>query len=219
MRTFSWTVGLAVMCFCVLGCTYSVGPWSGHEEEILEFQPVVAEETPAVAKSVPAPAVITTVTDTVAISEEPILETEPFQASDHTMISVVEPDIVIEPDITEEPVVAKVVTPKEVDPEAEYLSQSIIDTIGLVGEMDSNSTKRRLYIDIAKRDDIDAKAQVCLVNAVFDNLFSETAMEDVLITLIQNEKFSEEGREAIASRAEDFFTDSSKQRILSALAN
>ena len=204
MRTFAWMIGLLGICICVGGCTYSAGPWAGHEEDIQNYKSVPATPAPVAVKPVVEPMVIENVTEDVSAVEPEegmALETEPSQASDAAGGTKVE-------SVNGDEGTSNVST-----------SESIVQTIAMVGKMDSNSMKRQLYLAIAKRDDLDEKGQVCLVNAVFDNLFSDSAMEDVLITLIQNPQLTGAGREAISSRAGDFFSDSSKKRILAALSN
>jgi hypothetical protein len=187
-------VGLLGICISVGGCTYSPGPWSGHEEQIRDYKAAPAQSTPVATKPVIEPMVLDNVMENVAAVEPEdamALETEPSQASD------------AESDTTSNA----------------STSESIVQAIATISRLDSNSTKRRYYLAIAKRSDLDEKGQVCLVNAVFDNLFSDSAMEEVLITLIQNPQFSDAGRNAITSHSDGFFSDSSKKRILAALGS
>jgi hypothetical protein len=222
MRSISWMIGLLGVCIAITGCTYSPGPWQGHLEQIEEYEPllvVVEEEARLEVEPLEVavqPQIQTQVQPKITPQPlpqqvtppdiEPILETEPDQASaTEARKSTAQP----------QPVVKS--TPVEQKPPAS--DNDVISVIKSITKMDSNSTKRRLYVAIAKRDDLNDQAQIALVNAAFDTLFSETAMEDVLITMIQNPNFSTAGKEAILKRVEEFFSDSSKKRILSALPN
>ena len=84
-------------------------------------------------------------------------------------------------------------------------------------KLDSNSTRRSVYVAVAKRPDLGPNAQVRLINDTYDNLLSETAMEEVFITLIQNPAFAPAAQHAILKRADDFLSESAKQRITAAL--
>jgi hypothetical protein len=84
-------------------------------------------------------------------------------------------------------------------------------------KLDSNSTRRSVYVAVAKRFDLSPNVQVRLVNDVYDNLVSETAMEEVFLTLIQNPNFAPAAQHAILKRADDFLSDSAIQRITAAL--
>lgn len=216
MISISWKIGLLGVCIAITGCTYSPGPWQGHLEQIEEYEPlivVVEEEAnleveplevavqPQVQHKItpqPLPQPVTTP------DIEPILETEPEQASATELR-----------ESTPQPIVK----PTPVEQNTPPSGNDVISVIQSITKMDSNSTKRRLYVAIAKRDDLNDQAQTALVNAAFDTLFSETAMEDVIITMIQNPNFSAAGKEAVLKRVEEFFSDSSKKRILSALPN
>ena len=220
MRSISWMIGLLGVCIAITGCTYSPGPWQGHLEQIEEYEPLL-----------------------VVVEEEAKLEVEPLEVAVQPQIK---PQV--QPKITPQPLPQQV-TPPDIEPKLETEPEQasatearkstaqpvvkstpveqntppsdndVISVIKSITKMDSNSTKRRLYVAIAKRDDLNDQAQTALVNAAFDTLFSETAMEDVIITMIQNPNFSAVGKDAILKRVEEFFSDSSKKRVLSALPN
>lgn len=220
MKTASRMIGLIIVCTALWGCSYSVGPWEGHLEEIERYDPVlvvVEEEAklelepseiiePIPPRIIPQPQPKIQTQPSTTPNIESRLETEPEQAlttKTQTKTQRIESEI-------------KVIPQEKPLPRSENEVVSVIESIS---KMESNSTKRRLYIAIAKRDDLTDNAQVALVNSVFDTLFSETAMEDVLITMIQNKNFSSAGNNAIVKRVDDFFSESSKKRILSALPN
>lgn len=223
MKSLSWMIGLLGISIVIQGCTYSPGPWGGQLEEIMEYEPiliVVEEEARLEVEPVaplPRPKTKPRSRPLSAVSPdiEPILETEPEQAKLET-----EPE---QATVTQVQVmsdrVESVINVIPEKPQNQTSDNDVVSVIEAISKIESNSTKRRLYIAIAKRDDLNDQGQIALVNSAFDTLFSETAVEDVIITMIQNPNFSDAGKEAIIKRVDDFFSDSSKKRILGALPN
>lgn len=113
--------------------------------------------------------------------------------------------------------VQKKKTPKPGRPLPAEIQTTIAD-IDAVGNDSSLWTKQKNYKKIASRNNLSEECQHHLTHALLDNLLSETAKEDVLITLINNPSFMPSTEKIIIKRLDNFITQSSKQRILSVIS-
>jgi hypothetical protein len=208
MRVFAWTLGLLGICLILSGC-YSVGG-AGFDEKIYGYQPSLKVVQPK-----PAPAVTPSRPLADAVVEAVPLETEPWQAA--ATETPAANNITASTVPTVAPAAANTIAPVETTTTDAPPAEDIAEVITSIGKMESNSTKRHLYIAIAKRADITQDQQIQLVDAVFKNLFSESAIEDVLITLIQNPQITDACKDAIAKRLNNFISESSKTRVRAAL--
>ncbi len=96
---------------------------------------------------------------------------------------------------------------------------STIAEIDAVGLLLSESRKREAYVDLARRPDLSAEAQVRLVAAARDRLLSPSAKEEVILSLIGNPEFCGESKAMILNNLRMFLTDSAKARVLAAIRN
>ena len=223
MKTILWTLTLPVIAIS-LGC-FSLGTWAGHDERIVAWEPRLTEEAPAsppapVRSSVAAPWAVRPPDVLVATAKTPAPNTPPVEMPTEKP-SPIDPGVLIAANV-EKPAVAEPEKPVAAEPKKPVAEttppaaspESMIDD---AAKLDSNSTRRSVYVAVAKRTDLGPNAQIRLVNDAYDNLVSETAIEEVFITLIQNPNFSPAAQHAILKRADDFLGDSARQRITAAL--
>ncbi|MBN1125173.1 MAG: hypothetical protein JXA82_09200 [Sedimentisphaerales bacterium] len=101
----------------------------------------------------------------------------------------------------------------------ETSEQAVHAEIETAGKLESMWSRRQVYLQLASRRGLSDPCQQHLVNALLDNLLSESAKEEVLLQLIRNPDFSKGTRKLILQRLNNFNTASRKQRIASALAH
>jgi hypothetical protein len=107
-----------------------------------------------------------------------------------------------------------VIGPDKVEHPADEATVSLIDA---AGRLQWQSQKRRVYQEIALRDQLNDGAQVYLIKAVFENLELDSAKEEVLLTLIRNPQFAETAEKAIERRLGWLLLESSKRKIRAAM--
>lgn len=222
MKIILWTLTLGASILALLGC-YAVGTFVGHDEQIVPWEPTLTVETPT-----PPPAQLQA--QPVAAAPHAIIKAPDLLAATQTQVApapvavaapkedLPKPLLPVEPD----PNIVQVSAPEQPEKTAAPTqpampSVSAEKMIEDAAKLDSNSTRRSVYVAVAKRPDLGPNAQVRLINDTYDNLLSETAMEEVFITLIQNPAFAPAAQHAILKRADDFLSESAKQRITAAL--
>ena len=89
--------------------------------------------------------------------------------------------------------------------------------IDAVNKLISQSDKHDSYRKIAGRKNLREPAQVHLVKNVFTHLISQSAREDVLLTLIKNPNFGYEAEKEILNSLNKLISQSSRKRILDAI--
>jgi hypothetical protein len=215
MKTILWTLTLPVIAIS-LGC-FSLGTWAGHDERIVAWEPRLTEEAPApppapVQSSVAAPWAVRPPDVLVATAKTPATNTPPVEMPTEKPAPI-DPGVLIAAKV-EKPAAAEPEKPAAETTPPAASPESMIDD---AAKLDSNSTRRSVYVAVAKRPDLGPNAQIRLINDTYDNLVSETAIEEVFITLIQNPNFSPAAQHAILKRADEFLGDSARQRITAAL--
>ncbi|MBE0537127.1 MAG: hypothetical protein IH624_15810 [Phycisphaerae bacterium] len=243
MKTILLTLAL-IITMTFFGCV-SVGPWAGHEEQIVPWEPTLIVEAPAprpapvqtptpapqtAAAAVPTPAEarqIATASPKAIIPAPAIPLTaaakpaasEPAEMPTVSLLPHQPLPITTEPVVVPQPEKPAPADPAKPAPVAETAGPAVSPEkmIDDASKLDSNSTRRGVYVAVAKRFDLGPNAQVRLVNDTYDNLISETAVEEVFITLIQNPNFAPAAQHAILKRADDFLSESARQRITAAL--
>jgi len=236
MKTMLWTLATAAVTLSVLGC-YSVGAWAGHDEQIIPWEPTLAVEAPAAPKApaeaakaiapapkadVPPPDILIAAAKTTG--SPTAAESAPWQTPTEEPSPVMpDPALAPEPEATTAPELEPAVVPapaaavKTAPAEAAAPAVTADKMIEDAAKLDSNSTRRSVYVAVAKRFDLGPNAQVRLVNDAYDNLLSETAIEEVFLTLIQNPNFAPAAQHAILKRADNFLNETARQRITAAL--
>ena len=91
--------------------------------------------------------------------------------------------------------------------------------IDAVNKIISQSDRHDSYKKIAGRKNLREPAQVHLVKNVFIHLISQSAREDVLLTLIKNPNFGYEAEKEILNSLNKLISQSSRKRILDAIQN
>ena len=89
--------------------------------------------------------------------------------------------------------------------------------IDAIGRLFSESDKHQRYRALAARPGLPAEAQIYLVKSSLKHLFSESAKENVFLTLIQNPDFTYAAKQAILVRLNHLFSENSKNRVLTAI--
>lgn len=80
-------------------------------------------------------------------------------------------------------------------------------------------TRTRSLGDIASRSFLPAQVQVYLVNTVMRSLTFDADKQQVLLKLIANPYFVQEGKKAILDRLDRFAFDSARQELLQAISD
>jgi len=244
MKILVYTLTLAAINIALLGC-YSVGSFAGHDEKIVPWEPTLTVEAPATPSPAPspapAPAVPVQVAPDSAAPAEPAksrpreIRPTPAESSPFASKAVIPPpDIRLSAPATgsnlpagasqtrlvsDEALTTGTAVPSEaaIPSEVQTPTVSPDKMMADAAKLDSNSTRRNIYVAVAKRTDLGPNNQVRLVNDSYDNLHSETAIEEVFITLIQNPSFAPAAQNAIMRRIDNFLSEPAKQRITAAL--
>lgn len=94
-----------------------------------------------------------------------------------------------------------------------------IHEIDAIGKLATDGDREDGYKRVARRHSLSAGAQVHLVEAVFENIERDSAKESVLVTLIHNRNFHSETKTAILDRIDGLARESSREKVLDAMAN
>jgi len=98
-------------------------------------------------------------------------------------------------------------------------SDATIAEIDAIGKLSFNSERKKGYARVAAREGLGAAAQVHLVEAVLDKLSFDSAKEEVLLTLIDNQGFCSAAEREILERIDRLAFESSKKKILKAISD
>lgn len=96
--------------------------------------------------------------------------------------------------------------------------KTVIAEIDAAGALMFDDAKARAFSDIATRSFLSADAQVHLVNRAMDSLMFDNAKQQVLLKLIDNPYFVQEGKKAVLDHLDEFMFDSARQAILQAIS-
>jgi len=97
-------------------------------------------------------------------------------------------------------------------------SDATIAEIDAIGKLSFDSERKEGYERIAVREGLTARAQVRLIEAILDNLAHDSAKQEVLLTLIANQSFSDAAERKIQGQIEKLAFESSKKNVLKAIS-
>jgi hypothetical protein len=96
--------------------------------------------------------------------------------------------------------------------------QTVIAEIDAASRLMFDDARAGALMDIASRRHLSARAQVHLVRTAMDSLMFDNAKQKVMLALIDNPYFVNEGKKAVLEQVDEFMFDSSRQSILHALS-
>ena len=104
-----------------------------------------------------------------------------------------------------------------VDKGTEGSADATIAEIDTVSKLSFASERKEGYRRIAVREGLTAQAQVRLIEAILDSLAHDSAKQEVLLTLIANQSFSDAAERKIRGQIEKLAFESSRKKILQAI--
>ena len=106
-----------------------------------------------------------------------------------------------------------------VDKGTEGSADVTVAEIDAVSKLSFASERKEGYGRIAVREGLTTQAQVRLIEAILDNLAHDSAKQEVLLTLIANQSFSDAAERKIQGQIERLAFESSKKKILQAISD